>query len=134
MSITFSCQDVAYEEYYPFADSPDPEARAFKDTRPVAPFFDLNMANGNAMDLMEAVGIPQNYCGSMTPAAAKQLLPDVILLLGNNAGVMQLVEPTVREGNMIYCGRDSEYVTRRLTQLATLLALAVKYDKTIVWG
>jgi len=89
----------------------------------------LNMSNANAADVIEALGLEFDYCGSI----------EVQDLLGRTTLRAALPAdepvPTATDGNMIYCGRDEGYISERAGILTTL-ALRAREDgyTTISWG
>ena len=126
MSVTFSCADVPTEEYRPYPDED------FVTTRPVAPFFEINLANGNAAAMLEAGGYAfGDGCGEWRKEELPAVLARIVLLQSAPA---TLTEPDQIEGNIYMQGRSTEYVAQRLGQFAKLCALAILLDKTIVWG
>jgi len=89
----------------------------------------VNMSNSNAADVITSLGIEFDYGGSI----------EVEDLLGR-AGLRAALPadepvPTVREGNMIHCGRDEGYVAGKAGMLVSL-ALRAREDgyTTICWG
>ena len=94
----------------------------------------VNMANSNAADVIKALGLEFDYCGSI----------DVTDLLGR-AGLRAALpadEPVptsetheAGSAHMIYCGRPEGYIADRAAGLVTL-ALRAREDgyTTIQWG
>jgi methenyltetrahydromethanopterin cyclohydrolase len=75
----------------------------------------LNMANGNFASLWAILDLPVESEGSVN---AGDLTARIML-----AQVMGVQErPTVRDGNFIHCGIDTDYIERRFDSMLTLLA------------
>lgn len=132
MSITFSCEGTVYEDYKPYPeDEPD-----YVSQRPVAPWLEINLSNGNAFDVMRVLrpGVEPDHCGYWGLDVCAQLLAQATQLLHSGAGGMLLCEPTTREGNHFFMGRDADYVKQRLTQFSMLFALAIQKQSPITWG
>jgi len=136
MSVTFSCNDVAYEEYKPYEDDEDDELAAYVTQKPVAPFFEINMSNGNAIEMLRTL-LPNEqveYYGRWEYQELPYILAKATLLLHSDAGVLALVEPSRMSGNFTECGRDATYVKLRLEQFCKLFALAIQHGKSVSWG
>jgi hypothetical protein len=136
MSITFLCDDVAFEDFVPFPDEPE-----YKERRPVAPFFRINLANGNATAFLSVLMPEKEYeygGGSWGAGDLAKVLARATLLQEAAMGAV-LVEPTLIEGgdgkcDVVHCGRDMAYLQRRYEEFAKLCALAIQHGKTISFG
>jgi hypothetical protein len=132
MSITFYCDGVPFEDWEPY-----PEEPGYKERRPVAPFFELNMANGNAMDFLGMLCPKKtyDYCGHWTEDELPAILARATLLRYSDEGML-LLEPVMEYGGVnscrvVECGRDKAYVHQRLEQFMKLIALAIAHGKTV---
>ena len=94
---------------------------------------EVNMANGNAFDMLRALGEEPDYCGEWPLSKLHELMTKLTLLKCGITSVF-LEKDTVREGNIIDCGRDSEYVIRRSGQLYEVVATAFKMGRAVTWG
>jgi hypothetical protein len=106
----------------------------------------VNMANGNARELLDVLGLPggedlagqvdaHDFLGrvmvgqALSPAdpgrPARQLVPGEHTLFG-----------PVREGGATHidCGRPAGYVQERLEQLAEVARWAIAHDRAVVWS
>lgn len=132
MSITFSCEGTVYEDYKP-EPAEEPE---WVSQRPVAPWIELNLSNGNAFDVMRTLrpGVEPDNCGYWGMEIIPALLARATQLLHSGAGGMLLCEPDAVEGNVYFCGRSPQYVKQRLTDFSMLFALAIQKQSPITWG
>jgi|OpeIllAssembly_1097287.scaffolds.fasta_scaffold05617_7 RecJ-like exonuclease len=94
---------------------------------------EVNMANGNALDMLRALGEEPDDCGEWPLSRLHELMTKLTLLKCGITSVF-LEKDTVREGNIIDCGRDSEYVIRRSGQLYEVVATAFKMGRAVTWG
>lgn len=130
MSVTFWMPQAPKQRVQPFPED-DPD---FWSNEPVPPFLDINMANDNARDFLDAFGMHKaDLCGTWKPGTSRRLLIIVNDLLNSDKKAL-LVEPTIHDGNVTYCGRDLDYVIQRLEQFRTLFTLAIEHDFDISYG
>lgn len=94
---------------------------------------ELNMANSNAFDMMRALGEEPDCCGEWPLSKLHELLTKLTLLKCGVTSVF-LESETVREGNIIHCGRDHEYVVRRASSLYEVVWTAFRMGRSVVWG
>lgn len=96
-------------------------------------FPEINMSNSNAYAFLELFGLELDYCGSIPV----EVLPDLAVkakLLSVGITAPFLEKETVEEGNIILCGRDTEYVRRRGSELFDLFHKAHQAGYPVVWG
>lgn len=128
MSVTFFIPDAPTEVVYPYPDEPE-----YRETRPVAPFIELNMANSNAADVLEKIAPwADPYCGTWGEGELRRVQRATMLVL--NRDPASLVKAPVQDGNFYECGRDMDYVTRRLTQMLTLVTVALQHGLSVSYG
>jgi len=91
------------------------------------PQFEMNVANGNAYALLEAIGQTPDYCGEVDPR-------DVLVGLERlQPGALESADE--QPAANVYCaGRSSEQVARYVAQLRKIALKARKYDRRVVWG
>ena len=135
MSVTFFFPGVPEQETRPFADEPD-----YIVMEPIAPFQSLNFANSNIVDLMKIVepNLEFEMCGTWTVAKCEALLERMRFLRYSGIRALFIKQPTVSHGHMqptIYeCGRNQDYVNRRMRELEEMLLIAVRNNKEICYG
>lgn len=130
MSVTFFMPEAPTEQYIPYADDP-----TFVDTRPVFPFTDMNLSNSNAVAILEVIAPFSDLvslCGSWDGLLLDRVIQNTLVAL--NMRVEALVTPTVVDGNFIFCGRDKDYVERRLHEMLYLLTTAKKHGYAVAYG
>lgn len=93
--------------------------------------LDLNVSNTNARSIVEALGIPFDHCGSISP----------LLLLNkvNGADVSDEGTDTVtdwdpRRATFVECGVPAGYFAERFGALADLATAAMERGLVISWG
>jgi hypothetical protein len=96
--------------------------------------WEVNMANGNFVTLMSALGINpgnENGCGAIDG----RTLLDAINRFRPELAVRSTTEEHTEGGALfINCGIDSDYVTRRITKLREIATEAARREEMIVWG
>lgn len=100
------------------------------------PFFDLNLADGNARDFLYRIRPERRYpdlCGEWADREL-EIVHHRLMVLLNSSKKDQLVTDTETCGNVTYVGRDDEYVTRRLSQLLELVTLAKTHGFSVLFG
>jgi hypothetical protein len=93
---------------------------------------EINMANGNAFYLMNAIGIKldeEYYTGKLD---AKDMLLNIMAL--PNVFPSLTERPEVREGNWIEGGYSAETIKLRLEQFIDLCRLAIDTNKPILYN
>lgn len=104
-----------------------------------APFFDINVSNGHAdallaiLDPLRPYG-PDDPHGEWASETLRRVYANAMRALNLGKTRATLVEESYREGNFIHCGRDEDYVTRRLTQLVELIRLANEHGFSVRFG
>jgi len=89
--------------------------------------WSMNLSNGNFSTFASALGLPVNACGGTWDArivlkALKSLNPELS------------VRTAHQEGNMIDCGIDIDYVTRRVETLLMIALEAARREELVCWG
>ncbi len=92
----------------------------------------VNMANMNALDVLDALGTPNQYTGQM-PVSDFRVLCKRALLRLDNLPSMDPEIPTTRDGNFIECGRPAGYLRLRIRQLLSLANSCIESDQ-IIWA
>lgn len=132
MSVTFSTSDTKYKKYQPDPEG-DPE---WWSEEPEAGYYEMNMANVNARDLLLLLGRTKELkelCGEWKGEELHTILRKVIHLknVENGAAFEKKTEQT---DNMIAFGRDSEYVRSRLETMLKLVKGAIDRNVSISFG
>lgn len=128
MSVTFFCPEAPTETFVPYEDEPE-----YTETRPVAPFTEVNMANNNAIAMLRvimpaSVDLYGTWEGSVLDKAIKNTL------LALNRDLESLTTPDVHDGNFHMFGRDKDYATRRLTELLNLFVVTKQHGFRVCFG
>ena len=130
MSVTFFMPDAPTEKYEPYPDEP-----GYMEERPVAPFTELNMANSNAVAILAVIDPGADYTGGRWEGEKlERVFKRTMKALNRGATVSSLTLPARQEGNFYEGGRDVEYVTRRLTEMAELLRVAIQHRMAVNYG
>ena len=135
MSVSFFFPGVPEHEVRPYEDEPD-----YVVMEPIAPFQGLNFANSNIVELMAIVepNLEFDMCGTWSVAKCEALLERMRFL--RYSGLRALfIKPTTQSGGhttarVIDCGRDENYVNRRMRELEQMLLIAVQNNKEICYG
>lgn len=91
------------------------------------PRFVLNIANGNAMDLLEYLGLYCDYAGSIDPG----LLDEKLREFPPN----EFEAPNRQlKANVTQCGRTKDQVDRYWRVLRRICKQAKKYSRKVVWS
>jgi hypothetical protein len=101
-------------------------------TRPGVP--QVNMANGNAVALVDLLGL--DFDGDFGEAPAEDFLGRVLLAqaLLDVTVDDEHGRPDVRDGNWITCGRRPGYLAERLAQLHEIATWAHEHDAVVAWS
>lgn len=99
------------------------------------PEHEINMANSNAADFMHHLdpGVEFDWCGEWDQEKLKQISRRIEFLLKTELK-RDLIKPTTQSGNITDCGRDADYVERRLRQFRDLVATALKHGFNVSFG
>lgn len=129
MSVTFFIPQAPLVKSFPYPDD-EPD---YVEYVPAAPFIELNMANSNAADVLEKIAPwADPYCGTWEESELRRVQRATMLVL--NRDPASLVKESVQEGNFYECGRDMDYVTNRLTQMLTLVTVALQHGFRVSYG
>ena len=134
MSVTFSMPDAPTQRVQPYPeDEPD-----FWVNEPVPPFLEINVANGNAVALMEVLDPGADWvCGEWNTSSLIEVRRRILYAM-NTKQKDSLVTPTVEHigfgPRMVVCGRDEDYVSRRLSQFLDLTKVALEHGFKVTWG
>jgi hypothetical protein len=132
MSITFHIEGAPTERYQPDPNN-EPE---WWDTRPCEGFYEMNLSNVNAADLLILLGQykeANELYGKWEQDKISKVLRKVTKIR-NTREKDHFEKATTRVGNFIDCGRDSQYVLRRLDTLIMMLKAAKDNQMNIVFG
>lgn len=91
----------------------------------------VNMANGNASEIARALGLEidwEFFCGSWE---AETVQAACLLFLATDQAYSR---PTVQNKNVIMCGIDEEYMTRRVTQILEVANIAADHGLKVLYG
>jgi hypothetical protein len=99
---------------------------------------ELSLSHGNALDILDAIGIEESYSSSLWPIACFRSLLTVARRkrLGHSSPAIPLTEDR-QPGRItwIECGRDEGYIERRLKDLSDLVNTGLEAGATHVgWG
>ena len=133
MSVTFFIPNAPTEVVHPYADEPD-----YTETVPVAPYFDINVSNSNAVALLTILDpgadVSRGLVGKWSGDKLHYVLKRTLKALNIESCTKGLLFDGYQDGNFVYCGRDQDYMTRRLTAFAQLLQLAIKNGEEVCYG
>jgi hypothetical protein len=99
--------------------------------------LEVNMSNANAWDFMTHVDPEAQSCDGVYGEWPVSRLPEIrarLIALVNTSSSAVLQELPSREGNIFNCGRDAEYVQRRLLQFLNLTSVAAKVGTPVCFG
>jgi hypothetical protein len=139
MSVTFWIPKAPTQRVQPYADEPD-----FFVNEPVAPFFEINLANGNAAAMLSlidpaSVGVDGCY-GSWGAEDLPRVRTATIKALNTEIKNRAQADPWESGGQgtgqcrIISGGRDAEYVTRTLERFLALTKVAMDHGMTVQFG
>lgn len=132
VSVTFFIPQAPTEMTFPYQDEPEYSVRA-----PVAPFFELNLSNSNAADILSAIFPTVDYSYDLSGTWAGGSLDTAIkntTKLLNGPTKKSLVKEDEVSQNFVSFGRTKEYVDRRLSELLQLMVLARSNGFTVAFG
>lgn len=136
MSITFDMPAAPTEEYEAYPE----EEPGFMMTRPVAPFTEINLSNGNAFDMLRKIDparVPDCF-GQWEVADLPRLHRTIMRLLNTNKREELYLDPFIDQSpgkcRMFSGGRDEEHVTRTLQRFLQLISTAQQHGFVISWG
>lgn len=107
-----------------------------EETVPVAPFTELNLANGNAqaiLDIIDPNGQHPDLTGKWSGDKLSEVLSNVTRTLNTNRRELLVINDS-HYGNMSSRGRDLNYVIRRLTTFQHLLKAAQEHGYRVVFS
>lgn len=133
MSITFGC-DVPREKYFPYADEPD-----YTESRPVAPFIEINVSNDNAYAFQRVLdpAVLPDHCGQWNQEKLACIHRRLMFLLNTDRKIDLYEEPYEDcQSNLRFysMGRSEEYVTRRLREFLSLVTVALQHKKDVTFA
>ncbi len=129
MSVTFWIPQAPQVRVEPYPE----EEPGYMETRPAAPFIEMNLSNSNACAMLDLIlpGADING-GAFEGELLHRVRRNVFKLL--NINPEKFVEASVVEGNFYSGGRDMDYAHRRLTEMLVLLTLAIQHGFHVVYG
>ncbi len=131
MSVTFFMPDAPTEQWEPYPE----EEPGYLETRPVAPFTEVNMANSNAVAILAVIDPGADYTGGRWEGEKLEaVFKRTMKALNRGDTVASLTLPAAQEGRFYECGRDVDYVTRRLTDMAELVRVAIQHKFPVNYG
>jgi hypothetical protein len=132
MSVTLWMPQAPVVRVEPYPE----EEPGYFTTEPMEPFVEINMSNTNFRDFMRTLlpGRDMGDGGVLSFDDCAKLYRNAFAALNRDSLAESLMEPEVRDGNMIYCGRDKEYVDRRLQQIIHLCMVARAHRFEVVYG
>lgn len=113
---------------------------------------EINVSNSNGFELLEVLGLPQDYYGQVRGSDELATVVRRITKILNSDIDDEGIESSVQEGEtkivtdadglqrvtkgatLIACGRAPGYIRSRLEQFRTLFLEAVQNDWDVVWG
>lgn len=140
MSVTFWMPDAPTQRVQPYPE----EEPDFWVKEPVAPFFEINLANGNAaaiLSLIDPASVLDDGCyGSWQGPDLARVRSATIKALNTEIQNRAQVDPWESGGpgtgqcRIISGGRDAEYVTRTLERFLALTKVAMDHSMTVQFG
>jgi hypothetical protein len=136
MSVTFWADGAPTHRVTPYPDEPD-----FQCEEPVAPFFEINLANSNARDILELLypKATEELFGKWGKQELTEVLDAIARTRASTAATAALTEPTFvslgdKGAMFVECGRSLRYVQDRLDQLHRLCTLAQQHGYPVCFG
>lgn len=133
MSVTFWMPQAPVTRVQPYPeDEPD-----YWVTEPVAPFTEVNMANGNALAMLDLMlpGLDHgDMCGQWEGDTLAQVHRNCMRALNSPERRGGALADDVQEGNFLMFGRSDDYVTRRLKQMLELVTTAQLHGFYVSFG
>lgn len=131
MSMTFWMEQAPVERIQPYLE----EEPDYYEVRAAYPFFEINMANGNAAAMLRVLAPEYDQEGGVWHMADLAILRSRLIRIANTDKHAELITTDDWVApNMLISGRDEDYVRRRLTDFLNLLALAMRYEFPINYG
>lgn len=129
MSITFWMPQAPQVRIEPYPE----DEPGYYETIPAKPFSEVNMANSNAYALMQLIDPAADPdCGTWQGDKLHSIRKSLMRLL--NLKPEQFCAADFVDGNLHSCGRDMDYVTRRLNDMLVLVVVAIENDFSICYG
>lgn len=103
-------------------------------SEPTFPFEEINLANGNAYELLELAGLPAEPAGSIS---GEELLGRLLLadaLLDEQPARPWSADVQPGRATLIDVGRPAGYMNGRVRQLAEIARWAASAGADVVWG
>lgn len=125
MSVNFRIVNAPEEEYL------DEDVKFI---RPVPPFFEINLSNDNAADIMAMIDPELDPFMGVWPVSALGPVRSQLVKLLTSQGKSQLVKPDQWHArDWFEQGRDMNYVVERLVQFIDLVSLAMANQMEVEW-
>jgi hypothetical protein len=140
VSITFWMPQAPVERVKPYEDEPD-----YYEVRVVPPFVEINMTGGNCNAILQLIS-PQDLNTEEDPhgmwdmADLARVRSATIRALNTEIKNRAKLDPWVSGGYdtgrfmIVECGRDAEYVTRRLENFLALTKVAMEHGFPVSFG
>jgi hypothetical protein len=96
---------------------------------------EVNMSNTNASEVLDLLGIGEgekfsDRCvGSMSATELSERILIAEAFAPEDSGLT-----TMQIENIVYCGRPSDYIAKKLEGLREVAEWADKFDRQVVWG
>lgn len=130
MSVTFFMPDAPTVKIQPYEDEPN-----YWEEVPASPFVEINMANSNAAAILAVIDPGADYTGGRWELEKLHaVFKRTMKALNRDDTVSSLILADTQVGNLFECGRDMDYVTRRLTDMANLLRIAIQHKMPVNYG
>lgn len=132
MSVTLWMPQAPVVRVEPYPE----EEPGYFTTEPMEPFVEVNMSNVNFREFMAVLlpGRDMDYSGALSFDDCARLYRNAFTVRNRDSLARSLIAPEVQDGNMLYCGRDVEYVNRRLEQIMDLCMVARANRFEVVYG
>jgi hypothetical protein len=129
MSVTFSIENAPRVRYQPY-----PEETDYWETEPAEGFYEMNLANVNAVAFLKALGEPTDCLFGRWDLDTIDRILRKALFIFNTKDSEKLIAPSRYDGNFIMIGRTAEYVEARLELFIKLLKAAQEHKMDVIYG
>ena len=140
MSVSFFCPDepkTDKEEYDCQCEGSNPTCMSCNGTGKVVFHYapsEFNMANSNARELIELLGIEFEYYGEIAAGNIPVVKRRAMKALNVEARRAPHVRETRIQGNFYSFGINDEYLRDKLSKFIKLCSVAQRLNSEVLWG
>jgi hypothetical protein len=132
MSVTFFTPDTEYDEIA----HEDKVYGDWIEKIPKEGYTEINMSNSNTYEFMDFIGRSHDIesgAGSWSRADLLKILP-ILIKITNTSKIDDFQKETIVVNNMVYCGRNADYVKMRVNQMISLVKGAIDRGTVVHFG